>query len=167
MALQLMGKIFISALILLSGVVTAHAQQMADQVLVDKSEARLYLLKDSEIITSYKVRFGTNPKGHKQQQGDGRTPEGSYILDYKNINSAFYKSIHVSYPNAEDRKSAWELGVDPGGDIMIHGQANGWGWFEPVMQYFNWTDGCIALRDGDMEEVWKAVRVGTPIVIRP
>ena len=112
MALQLMGKIFISALILLSGVVTAHAQQMADQVLVDKSEARLYLLKDSEIITSYKVRFGTNPKGHKQQQGDGRTPEGSYILDYKNINSAFYKSIHVSYPNAEDRKSAWELGVD-------------------------------------------------------
>ena len=162
-----MRKVFVFTVALITASGAVQSQQMADQVLVDKSEARLYLLKDSEIITSYKVRFGSNPKGHKQQQGDGRTPEGSYVLDYKNINSAFYKSIHVSYPNAQDRKSAWKRGVDPGGDIMIHGQANGWSWFEPVMQYFNWTDGCIALRDGDMEEVWKAVRVGTPIVIRP
>jgi murein L,D-transpeptidase YafK len=162
-----MRKRFLLITALCLGMEASQAQQMADQVLVDKSESRLYLLKDSEIITSFRVRFGSNPKGHKQQQGDGRTPEGRYILDYKNINSAFYKSIHISYPNAQDRKSAWQRGVDPGGDIMIHGQANGWGWFGPVMQYFNWTDGCIALRDRDMETVWKAVRVGTPIVIRP
>lgn len=140
---------------------------MAESVLVDKSDGRLYLIRDGQAFASFPVRFGGNPEGHKQQQGDQRTPEGKYLLDYKNANSNYYKSIHVSYPNARDRKNARRLGVDPGGDIMIHGQLNGWGWAAPVVQFFDWTDGCIALKDSDMDKVWQAIKPGTPIEIRP
>jgi murein L,D-transpeptidase YafK len=141
--------------------------QKADAVLVVKSEKRLYLLKNGKPFASYHVTFGGQPTGHKQAQGDQRTPEGHYILDYKNPNSKFYKSIHVSYPNARDRANARRLGVDPGGDIMIHGQTNGWGWAAPVVQFFSWTDGCIALSNKDMDRVWAAVDPGTPIQIKP
>jgi murein L,D-transpeptidase YafK len=113
------------------------------------------------------VVFGSNPKGHKQQQGDERTPEGEYVLDYKNTNSSYYKSIHISYPNDQDRENAKKLGVSPGGDIMIHGQPNRWGKFSLVTQLFNWTNGCIALSNSDMDAVWNAVDPGTPIQIRP
>lgn len=143
------------------------ADQKADAVLVIKSERRLYLLKGEEPYASYRVTFGANPKGHKQEQGDERTPEGHYILGYKNTGSRFYKSIHISYPNAEDRARAHERGVDPGGDIMIHGQTNGWEWAAPVAQLFSWTDGCIALTNSDMDKVWQAIDPGTPIEIRP
>jgi murein L,D-transpeptidase YafK len=141
--------------------------QKADKVLVIKSEKRLYLMKDGKRVASYRATFGANPVGHKERQGDERTPEGHYMLDYKNWNSKFYKSIHISYPNAQDRREARRRGVDPGGDIMIHGQTNGWGWAGPVMQFFSWTDGCVALSDRDMDEVWEAVDPGTPIEIRP
>lgn len=136
-------------------------------VLVEKSEYRLHLLRDGEVFASYPVKFGRNPKGHKQQQGDNKTPEGRYVLDYKNPNSAFYKSIHVSYPNQRDRENARKRGVDPGGDIMIHGQANGWRWLTPITQLFNWTEGCIALSDENMDAVWNSVHPGTPIEIKP
>lgn len=146
---------------------TAFAGPRADRVLVDKSDARLYLINDDTVIASFRVKFGTNPKGHKQQLGDGRTPEGHYTLDYKNTASAFYKSIHISYPNASDRETARQRGVNPGGDIMIHGQANGLEWLTLVSQLFNWTDGCIALSNRNMDRVWDAVDAGTPIEIRP
>jgi murein L,D-transpeptidase YafK len=145
----------------------AHSQQMADMVLVEKSKSRLYLMREGEAFASFRVAFGSNPKGHKQEQGDGRTPEGRYILDYKNSGSAYYKSIHISYPNATDRKEARKRGVDPGGDIMIHGQKNGYGRLSILVQRFNWTNGCIALSDRDMDAVWNAVKPGTPIEIRP
>ena len=141
--------------------------QKADEVLVVKSEKRLYLLKDGERYASFPVVFGGDPKGHKEQQGDQRTPEGRYTLDYKNANSNFYRSIHISYPNRQDRAHAQKLGVDPGGDIKIHGQANGWGWASPVMQLFSWTDGCVALSNSNMDKVWEAIDPGTPIEIRP
>jgi murein L,D-transpeptidase YafK len=141
--------------------------QKADSVLVIKSKNRLYLMSHGQPFVSFYVTFGKDPKGHKQKKGDERTPEGHYLLDYKNVNSKFYKSIHVSYPNANDRANAKRLGVDPGGDIMIHGQANGWGWASPIVQFFSWTDGCIALSDNDMDKVWDAVDPGTPIEIRP
>lgn len=144
-----------------------HSKQTADFVLVVKSESRLYLLRNQEVFASYRVKFGSNPEGHKQQEGDERTPEGRYVLDYKNPNSSYFKSIHISYPNAEDRARARKRGVSPGGDIMIHGQANGWGSFGWVIQFFNWTNGCIALTDSDMDRVWSAVKPGTPIEIRP
>lgn len=144
-----------------------QAEQKADKVLVLKSENRLYLIKNRVPFATFRVVFGGNPVGHKQAQGDQRTPEGHYILDYKNPNSQFYKSIHISYPNQQDRERARQLGVDPGGDIMIHGQPNGWGWAAVVTQRFSWTEGCIALSDKDMDQVWQAVDAGTPIEIRP
>jgi murein L,D-transpeptidase YafK len=141
--------------------------QKADLVRVDKGRGRLYLERDGEVFGTFQVSLGKTPRGHKQQQGDGRTPEGRYVLDYKNASSRYYKSIHVSYPNAKDRESARQRGVDPGGDIMIHGQPNGKGWLGPISQLFNWTDGCIALRNKDMDVVWEAVDPGTPIEITP
>ena len=151
-------------LLLCSGV---YGTPQADFVLVVKSEKRLYLMQNGEVIASFRVAFGNDPKGHKEQQGDERTPEGRYVLDAKNPHSAFYKSIHISYPDAEDRQRARKMGVDPGGDIMIHGQKNGHERWEVFTQLVNWTDGCIALKNKEMDFVWNAVKVGTPIEIRP
>ena len=162
-------RIFAGAFLL--SLLLAHAGaaegEKADAVLVVKSEKRLYLLRDEQVLASYRVTFGGDPKGHKVSQGDQRTPEGAYVLDYKNAGSRYHRSIHVSYPNAADRKHAAGLGIDPGGDIMIHGQPNGWGWASLALQLFSWTDGCIALSDRDMDRVWEAVDPGTPIEIRP
>jgi murein L,D-transpeptidase YafK len=146
---------------------TLHAAEKADMVRVVKSEKKLYLLKDDEVFATYPVKFGANPEGHKEQQGDERTPEGNYFLTYKNSKSAFYRSIHISYPNAEDQEKARSMGVDPGGDVMIHGQANGWEWAGFLTQLVNWTDGCIALTNSNMDLVWNAIEPGTPIEIIP
>lgn len=154
-------------LLMMFHVAYGASTQKADAVLVVKSEKRLYLLNKGEPFASLPVTFGGQPKGHKQVLGDQRTPEGHYLLDYKNINSKFYKSIHVSYPNALDKAKARELGQSPGGEIMIHGQTNGWEWAAPIVQLFSWTDGCIALTNKDMDLVWAAVNPGTPIEIRP
>jgi murein L,D-transpeptidase YafK len=139
----------------------------ADMVLVYKSESKLLLKKGEKTLREYNVAFGASPKGHKQKAGDERTPEGRYILDYKKADSSYYKAIHISYPNAEDIANAKKLGVSPGGDIMIHGQRNGFGWLGFIIQWFNWTDGCIAVKNSDMDEIWRMVDVGTPIVIYP
>lgn len=146
---------------------TTQKLPIADSVLVVKSERRLYLLADGEVFADYPATFGAQPEGHKEREGDERTPEGHYMLDWKNQHSAFYKSIHVDYPNADDRAAAAIRGEDPGGQIMIHGQRNGYGWLSPLARFFNWTDGCIALSDSDMDEVWQSVRANTPIEIRP
>jgi murein L,D-transpeptidase YafK len=112
------------------------------------------------------VEFGANPIDHKAKEGDEKTPEGRYTLDYKKSNSAFYKSIHISYPNKEDKEQAKKLGVNPGGFIMIHGQKNGLGWLSSIAQLYNWTDGCIAVTNSEMNEIWEAVDPGTPIDIQ-
>jgi len=155
----------VSVVLLLAGGV--YSEQLADRVVVDKSESRLYLMHAGQTFASYRVVFGANPKGHKLQQGDERTPEGQYLLDYKNANSLYYKSIHISYPNEIDRQEARKQGVDPGGDIMIHGQKNGYEGLSFLAQRFNWTNGCIALNNKDMDSVWEAVQPGTPIEIKP
>ena len=139
----------------------------ADSALVVKSESRLYLIKNNTVLKEYKAAFGANPKGHKQQEGDERTPEGKYVLDYKKEDSAFYKAIHNSYPNEDDKKRAQEAGVNPGELIMIHGQKNGFGWLSWITQCFNWTDGCIAVSNSAMDEIWESVEVGTTIEIKP
>jgi murein L,D-transpeptidase YafK len=146
---------------------TTSKPAMADSVLVVKSERRLYLLQDGEVFAEYPATFGADPVGHKQREGDERTPEGHYLLDWKNQNSAFYRSIHVDYPNKQDQAAAAARGEDPGGLIMIHGQRNGYAWLSPLARFFNWTDGCVALNDRDMDEVWLSVRANTPIEIRP
>jgi murein L,D-transpeptidase YafK len=160
------SKCILALFALLAGY-AASADPKADLVVVNKSESRLYLQSRGKAFASFKVAFGAQPHGHKQTRGDERTPEGRYSLDWKNANSGYYKSIHVSYPNATDRARAQHNVADAGGDIMIHGQRNGWGWFAPITQLFNWTDGCIALSNGDMDVVWRAVDVDTPITIRP
>jgi murein L,D-transpeptidase YafK len=162
-----MVKILATILFLLLYQGVAFSEQKADFVLVTKSESRLYLIRKGETFASFRASFGSDPKGHKRQQGDGRTPEGRYVLDYKNSGSRYHRSIHISYPNAKDREAARNRGVDPGGDIMIHGQRNGWEWLSPIAQLFDWTNGCIALSNPDMDTVWEAVDAGTPIEIKP
>jgi murein L,D-transpeptidase YafK len=154
----------------------AHAAQVetdpvlvkADSVLVRKSEKALYLLKDGKPLKRYHVVFGPRAKGPKLMEGDERTPEGNYTLDFKNTKSRFYKSIRVSYPNEEDIAKARKYNVDPGGNIMIHGTKNSWNAKTAARaRNHNWTDGCIALSNSDMDEVWEAVDIGTPISILP
>lgn len=139
----------------------------ADLVLVEKGARQLSLVRDGEVYRQWRVSLGFDPIGHKQREGDGRTPEGRYILDWRNPDSCCFKSLHVSYPDAADRAAAAARGDDPGGLIMIHGQVNGHGWLGWLNQYWDHTHGCIALRNGPMEVVWRAVADGTPIEIRP
>lgn len=138
---------------------------LVNKVFVDKSARTLQLLSDDKVIKSYHIALGGNPIGHKQQQGDQRTPVGSYTLDYKNEKSKFYRSIHVSYPNAADKARAKSQGVSAGGDIMIHGQKNGFGALGLLNQQRDWTEGCIAVTNDEMDEIMAAIKVGTPIEI--
>ena len=138
-----------------------------DFVLVNKSEEKMYLLAQGQRIREYDIVLGWNPEGHKQEEGDGRTPEGTYILDYKKDDSAFYKAIHISYPNDQDRARARKRGVDPGGMIMIHGRKNGLSKEEREAKRFDWTQGCIEVTNQEMDEIWGMVEVGTPIKILP
>lgn len=160
-----MKKIWLLVFVLLPQL--SFSMQKADMVLVIKSESKLYLKRNGNILRTFHVALGENPKGHKQQQGDERTPEGRYILDLKKDDSAYYKAIRISYPNKTDRARARQLGVNPGGSIMIHGQKNGFGHLARITQRTNWTDGCMAVTDEEMDEIWRAVDVGTPIEIRP
>lgn len=134
-------------------------------VRVDKSERRLELLAAGRIIATYSIALGADPLGHKQREGDERTPEGRYVLDWRNPGSAYYRSIHISYPGPADVAAARRAGYSPGGDIMIHGQPNGFGWWSWLTQRFDWTNGCIAVTDEAMSEIWNSVPDGTPIEI--
>ncbi len=145
----------------------AWAWPKADFVIVNKSERKLYLLQKGMPFKEYRVSLGPKPKGHKLKEGDERTPEGRYVLDFKNENSDFYKSIHISYPNKFDMEQARGAGVSPGGSIMIHGLPGEMQFPASVVQNFNWTDGCIAVTNEEMEEIWNAVEIGTPIEILP
>jgi len=160
-------KIFISLFIVVLLSLNASSSTKADKVIVEKSQAKLLLMYKGKIIKEYHVAFGAEPKGHKQKEGDERTPEGEYVLDYKKSNSSYYKAIHISYPNEQDKLNAKKLGVEPGGMIMIHGQKNGFGLFSFITQKFNWTNGCIAVTNSEMDEIWDAVDNNTPIEIRP
>jgi murein L,D-transpeptidase YafK len=146
-------------------VLTPLAVAEVDLVKVDKSERLLYLMQGDTVVKQYDIALGGSPQGHKQQEGDQRTPEGRYTLDYKKEDSSFYRAMHVSYPNKLDTENARQMSVSPGGFIMVHGQRNGLGWLAPLMQQFNWTDGCIALTNSDMDEFMSLVNTGTEIQI--
>ena len=139
----------------------------ADQVIVSKAARTMTLMSKGKALKTYTVALGRNPKGHKQQQGDQRTPEGRYLIDYRNPKSRYYLSLHITYPDKQDRKAARKRGVSPGGDIMIHGLPNGMGWLGPAHSKYDWTDGCIAVTNQEMDEIWRAVPNGTPIEIKP
>lgn len=136
-----------------------------DKVRVVKSLRTLEVWKDGAVIRSYRISLGPNPLGHKLAEGDGRTPEGTYILDWRKEDSVAYRAIHISYPNAQDREQARLNGRDPGGSIMIHGQWNGYGWAHFLLQNFDWTNGCIGLSNGDIDELWETLAWNTPIEI--
>lgn len=140
-----------------------------DRVLVKKSERIMELHKDGAVYRTYRISLGDQPRGHKFQEGDERTPEGNYVLDWRNPNSSYYKSIHVSYPNSLDRAVARSMGVSPGGMIMIHGLPNWLSSPRLAAEYRSrdWTDGCIAVGNEEMDEIWQLVRDGTPITILP
>jgi murein L,D-transpeptidase YafK len=155
-------------LLLLIGMLAAEDRvTKVDQVLVVKSQRTLSLISQGKVLHTYRVSLGGSPVGAKEQQGDHKTPEGHYILDQRNAKSRFYKSIHVSYPNDQDKQKASQRGVASGGDVMIHGLPNGFGWLGAVHRALDWTDGCIAVTDAEMDEIWEFARDGTPIEIRP
>lgn len=165
-----MGRLIstsIALLILISFQALGMEIPRADKVLVDKSDQRLYLLRDGKPFREYRVVLGENPVGHKLKKGDERTPEGTYILDWRNPESNFYKAIHISYPSQRDLSAAEARGEDPGGMIMIHGQPNDFKWGMDILEGWNWTDGCIAVTNSEMDEIWLAVEDGTPIEIIP
>ena len=140
----------------------------ADRVRVDKSERRLELLRKGRVIAKYSIALGRSPIGSKERQGDMRTPEGRYTIDWRNPNSLYHRSLHISYPDKAESARAAKLGIDPGGDIMIHGQPNGYALpASLVLQQSDWTFGCIAVTNADMDAIWKAVPDGTPIEILP
>lgn len=141
------------------------APARADFVLVDKSDRTLTLMKGGVALKTYSgLQFGAAPQGHKHFEGDERTPEGRYTIDTRNPRSAYHLSLRISYPNARDRAYAASRGRDPGGDIFIHGQPNG---LAAGRVPGDWTDGCIAVSNAEIEELWQAVADGTPIEIQP
>lgn len=140
---------------------------VADMVVVEKAKRRLHLFKDGEILRTFRIALGMAPVGDKEEEGDFRTPEGRYILDARNPNSEFFLSVHVSYPNLDDVREARVRGVDPGGAIMIHGQPNLPTRSETYYRTQDWTNGCIAVSNSDMIDIWLMTTTATPIEIRP
>ena len=149
-----------------------HWQQIhIDEVKVYKAKRQLQLLEKGKVVKIYAMRLGFEPLGHKTTEGDGKTPEGRYVLDWRNPNSQFYKSLHISYPNEQDKQQAKMRGVSAGENIMIHGSSRIQGQSKQVLYDYlpqkDWTLGCIALSNQDMDEVWHNVKNGTPITIYP
>lgn len=140
---------------------------VVDFVRVFKRQRRLELLSEGELVAQYAIALGDQPEGHKQQQGDERTPEGFYVIDWRKEDSAFHRALHISYPNSEDVRRARELGVDPGGAIMIHGLPNNLAVIGSVHTVVDWTDGCIAVTNAEIEEIWRLVQDGVAIEILP
>ncbi len=139
----------------------------AEKILIEKKERRLTLISNGKALKTYKIALGGNPNGAKERQGDNKTPEGKYFIDSRNADSRYHLSLHISYPNEKDKKRARELGVSPGGDIMIHGIKNGFEWVGDNHTKVDWTKGCIAVTDEEIEEIAKLAPNGTAVEIRP
>jgi murein L,D-transpeptidase YafK len=138
-----------------------------DRILIEKNARRLMVIAQGEVLKTYKIALGGNPIGPKERHGDNKTPEGTYTIDSRNKDSRYHLSLHVSYPNEKDKKRAKELGVSPGGDIMIHGLKNGFSWVGDSHADVDWTKGCIAVTDEEIEEIGKLAPKGTTVEIRP
>ena len=140
---------------------------VADRVVIEKSTHTLTLYRGRDPLKTYKVALGPNATGPKEREGDGRTPEGTYTIDSRKHDSAFHRALHISYPNSQDRQRARRLGVAPGGAIMIHGLPNGMGMLGRAHLLRDWTQGCIAVTNEEIEEIWRVVRNGTRVEIKP
>jgi murein L,D-transpeptidase YafK len=144
-----------------------NAQPHAHRIIVHKKARTMALMQAGQVLKTYKIALGAEPVGPKTRQGDHRTPEGVYMIDSRNAHSQFHRSLHISYPNAADKERARKLGVSPGGDIFIHGLPNGYGFIGAAHRARDWTDGCIAVTDQEIEEIWRLVDNDTPVEIRP
>lgn len=142
-------------------------EQRADRIVIEKQARRLTIYRARVPIKTYRVALGFSPVGHKTREGDGKTPEGLYVIDSRLAKSQFHRALHISYPNAADREAARRAGVSPGGAIMIHGLGKGWGWLGRAHRLTDWTSGCIAVTNEEIEELWAAIPDGTPVEIRP
>jgi murein L,D-transpeptidase YafK len=143
------------------------ADERADLIRIDKAARRMDVLRGDRVLKTYRISLGGNPAGDKVMEGDRRTPEGLYRLDFRNAASRFHLALRISYPDATDRADAERLGAKPGGDIMIHGIRNGLGFAGGLHHLFDWTDGCIAVTNDEIEEIWQIADVGTAVDIRP
>lgn len=140
---------------------------VVDMVRVHKNKRKMELLSKGFVVKTYTIALGGSPEGPKTEEGDKKTPEGHYVLDWRNPKSAFYKSIHISYPNTQDRLNAKSQNKKPGGDIFLHGLGRGWSFLGPLHVMHDWTLGCIAVSNDEMDEIWALVPNGTPIHILP
>jgi len=138
-----------------------------DRIVIVKSTHTMTLLSGSQVLKMYKVALGRQPVGAKQRADDHKTPEGKYVIDSKNPNSRFHLALHISYPNAADWERARRLGANPGGNIEIHGLESRFAWLGPLHRVIDWTDGCIAVTNSEIEEIWPVVPVGTLVEIGP
>jgi murein L,D-transpeptidase YafK len=154
-------------MVLLFGPLAAHAEPAADLVVVRKAKRQMILLREGKAVRSYLVALGRTPTGPKRRQGDGKTPEGEYAIIGRNKHSSYHRSLRISYPNGDDQARARRAGVNTGGDIMIHGLPNGMGKIGAAHRLNDWTEGCIAVTNDEIEEIWRLVRDGTPIRIEP
>jgi murein L,D-transpeptidase YafK len=145
----------------------ADAAELATRIVIVKSTRTMTLYHGITILKNYKVALSRNPAGPKERSGDHKVPEGNYVVDAKNRHSQFHLALHLSYPNAIDRERAHRLGVSPGGDVEIHGLPNGYAWVGGAQRMVDWTDGCIAVTNPEIEEIWRLVPVGTSVKIRP
>jgi len=139
----------------------------ADKILVLKGQRQLELLRDGVVVKTYPIALGPKPRGPKHQSGDGKTPEGLYTIDGRHEGSPYHLALHISYPSTTQQAHAAAAHIDPGGDIFIHGLPASFGHADPIRFYKDWTQGCIAVGNLAIEEIWNAVRDGTPIEIRP
>jgi murein L,D-transpeptidase YafK len=146
---------------------TSGLNDRVDRIVIEKALRKLTLLNGDRPVRSYQVALGAQPRGHKRREGDQRTPEGVYSIDARNPNSDFFLSLRISYPNDEDLARARAQGQDPGGQIMIHGLRNGRGWIGSSHQRKDWTDGCVAVTNSEMLEIWRMVDIGTLVEIKP
>lgn len=151
---------------LLASAQNVAARPAADRILVLKSAHTMELVSHGQVLKTYKVALG-DPHGPKTQIGDRKTPEGVYSVDAKNPHSLFHRALHLSYPNSADRERARQLGVRPGGDIEIHGLPAQYAWLGAAHRAKDWTTGCIAVTNPEIDEIWQKVPVGTPVEIRP
>jgi murein L,D-transpeptidase YafK len=146
---------------------SAGAKTTVDSIVVEKANRTLTLYAGKKVVKAYRIALGGNPEGHKEQEGDSRTPEGRYTIDAKNPKSSFHLSLHISYPDKRDRARARRKGVSPGGAIMIHGTPDYLSALHAVGVYRDWTAGCIAVTNDEIEEIYRMVPIGTPITIKP
>lgn len=144
-----------------------QSAKQADRIVIEKSKRTMTLMSGATVLKTYKVALGGQPVGAKQHVGDHKTPEGLYVVDQKKANSIFHRALHISYPNPRDRENARKLGVSPGGDVEIHGLGAKYGWVGAAHRQMDWTDGCIAVTNEEIDEIWPLVAVGTPVEIKP